>query len=496
MKNIETTLNRQNLSTLRNSYTSNSINKHQFVLQSAKLYLRLKLPKRAKALLGLIDKSSLSIAEAHDYTYIKNRTIPFSSLPYQQCSLNMIVKNEELQLSYALNSIDSIMDEIVICDTGSTDGTVALAELYGVIIIHDTWKKDFSRARNKAIEVSSCDWIFWMDADDILDTACRVHLKNIWRYATPMGALFTVSNNRQNNTSIDFIQVRLFPRKKHIRFQQSIHEQIMYSIKEANLPFVKHLKIIIYHTGYATSEMYNKKIMRNKSLIEQELSKTPGDPTLQLGLADCFYSLNEFKNAKQLYNSIITNDTAWQKNSDVFIQAHTNLANLYLVNNMVSKAKKYLYHILYLDDTRIEARFILAKLFLKDGNEKKAQKYFMQCARANPPIRMTAVDTKKIKMESIFFLVNYLIKNKRFDEALPILESSIKIYPTVPQYRTQMGQIYLNKNKLQKAATCFTNSISLSSENNDDAFRGIAEIYSILGDNVTAGDYLKKTCVA
>ena len=42
-------------------------------------------------------------------------------------SLCMIVRNEERFLRDALTSVQGVVDEICIVDTGSTDGTVAIA---------------------------------------------------------------------------------------------------------------------------------------------------------------------------------------------------------------------------------------------------------------------------------------------------------------------------------------------------------------------------------
>lgn len=98
----------------------------------------------------------------------------------------MIVKNEERDLPKALASIESCVDGIVIYDTGSTDNTEQVAKACSKVIHYETylgassqdenskdWKLwDFSKARNKfveKIEELKADYIFWFDADDILE---------------------------------------------------------------------------------------------------------------------------------------------------------------------------------------------------------------------------------------------------------------------------------------------------------------------------------------
>ena len=46
-------------------------------------------------------------------------------------SLCMIVKNEEEMLPDCLESVEGIVDEIILVDTGSTDKTVEIAQQFG-----------------------------------------------------------------------------------------------------------------------------------------------------------------------------------------------------------------------------------------------------------------------------------------------------------------------------------------------------------------------------
>ena len=63
-------------------------------------------------------------------------------------SLCMIVKNEEKVLARCLDSLEGLMDEIIIVDTGSTDRTKEIAAGYTDKIYDFEWVDDFSAARN------------------------------------------------------------------------------------------------------------------------------------------------------------------------------------------------------------------------------------------------------------------------------------------------------------------------------------------------------------
>ncbi|WP_410993776.1 glycosyltransferase [Bacillus cereus] len=83
-------------------------------------------------------------------------------------SLCMIVKNEEYNLDKCLQSTEGIPDEIIIVDTGSADKTKEVALRWTPNVLDFEWINDFAAARNYAFECATQEYIFWLDADDIL----------------------------------------------------------------------------------------------------------------------------------------------------------------------------------------------------------------------------------------------------------------------------------------------------------------------------------------
>jgi tetratricopeptide (TPR) repeat protein len=90
-----------------------------------------------------------------------------SAVGGERLSLAMIVRNEEPRLGRCLESVRGLVDEIVVVDTGSTDGTVEVARRHGASVHHFEWCEDFAAARNESIRHATGDWIMWLDADDI-----------------------------------------------------------------------------------------------------------------------------------------------------------------------------------------------------------------------------------------------------------------------------------------------------------------------------------------
>lgn len=71
-------------------------------------------------------------------------------------SIGMIIKNEMRCLERCLKSLEPLRAQIpcqlVIADTGSTDGSRALAERYADILVDYPWNQDFAAARNAVLE--------------------------------------------------------------------------------------------------------------------------------------------------------------------------------------------------------------------------------------------------------------------------------------------------------------------------------------------------------
>ena len=77
-------------------------------------------------------------------------------------SLCMIVKNEEEVLARCLESVQEIVDEIIVVDTGSTDNTREIAGRYTQQVYDFAWKDDFAAARNFSFSKAHGDYCLWM----------------------------------------------------------------------------------------------------------------------------------------------------------------------------------------------------------------------------------------------------------------------------------------------------------------------------------------------
>ena len=88
----------------------------------------------------------------------------------QPISVVIITKNAAHLLAPTLQSVKSLTDDIVVCDTGSNDATIPVAVKNGASVIEEKWR-GHGLTKNIANEQAVYDWILQIDADEIVDAA-------------------------------------------------------------------------------------------------------------------------------------------------------------------------------------------------------------------------------------------------------------------------------------------------------------------------------------
>lgn len=79
-------------------------------------------------------------------------------------TVTVITQDEEANIGACLDSV-AWADEIVVVDSGSTDGTVAIARSHSARVDVTPWT-GFGAQRNHAASIASHDWILALDADE------------------------------------------------------------------------------------------------------------------------------------------------------------------------------------------------------------------------------------------------------------------------------------------------------------------------------------------
>lgn len=189
----------------------------------------------------------------------------------------MIVKNEEAFLGSCLKSVSKYVDEIIIVDTGSTDGTIAIAESYSARIYRYPWENDFSKHRNQSLSYATGDWILQLDADEELFAEDGHKVRHAIREnkADYYNCQFH-DINKDGSVKGVFHLVRLFRNNMGMYFTQKVHEQLQIRGRGA------FSSIRIRHYGYDLSpEKMDAKHIRTTTLLKEMLETNPEDAYIE-----------------------------------------------------------------------------------------------------------------------------------------------------------------------------------------------------------------------
>ncbi len=87
----------------------------------------------------------------------------------------ILARDEVDRLQSALESV-AFMDEVLVVDSGSTDGTRELARRLGARVVETDWP-GYAAQRNRAAGLAAHDWVFMVDADERVDAGLRAALE-------------------------------------------------------------------------------------------------------------------------------------------------------------------------------------------------------------------------------------------------------------------------------------------------------------------------------
>ena len=212
-------------------------------------------------------------------------------------SLTMIVKNEAATLGRCLASVQDLVDEIIVVDTGSTDDTKDIARQHGARVFDLPWPDSFAAARNESLRHANGQWLLWLDADEYFDDANRDKLRTSSPTCPTTTPPTSCSSFRRRNGSATLVgQVRLFRNHPAIRWDYRVHEQILPSLKRAGHA-IRFTDIAIDHSGYLDPALRHKKLERNLRLLHLDHAERPDDAFTLFNLGWAFADLGRCADA-------------------------------------------------------------------------------------------------------------------------------------------------------------------------------------------------------
>lgn len=288
----------------------------------------------------------------------------------QNISLCMIVKNEEKTLPRCLESVKGVFDEIVIADTGSTDGTVKAAKRYTDKIYFFKWRNDFSAARNFAFSQATCDYIMWLDADDVLLEPDRQKLLALKKQLTGNEDVvmmpYHTAFDKNGKPAYSFYRERILRRACGFKWRGRVHEAIEYGGK------------VIYSDAAVTHRSVKTEYSeRNLNIyLEQEKRGEPFSPRDRFYFGRELYYHSHYELAAAVLGSFLDAGSGWSENN---IEACRLLSKCLQKTKDSAGALEALFRSFLYDTPRAEVCCDIGNLFFNEENYEKAV-YWYLCA--------------------------------------------------------------------------------------------------------------------
>lgn len=179
-------------------------------------------------------------------------------------------------LSHVKPLLDGLDAELVVIDTGSTDGTIEVCKSYGARIYEHPWQDNMSAVRNEAIYHARGLWYMSIDDDEWFEDVediLRFFQTGAYRkcaYATYIQRNYADS---QGKIFQDFHTYRMAEITPELHFEGRIHDALNVDL-QGN---ICQLKSCAHHYGFVQDkpERVKEKFMRNTSILLYDVYEYP-----------------------------------------------------------------------------------------------------------------------------------------------------------------------------------------------------------------------------
>lgn len=249
----------------------------------------------------------------------KNQRVAGDNLDISLC---LIVKDELENLENNLSPLIEKFPEVIVVDTGSTDGTREYLDTLPshVKVVDFAWRDDFSAARNQYIKAAARKWIYWMDADEylgpsyvsILKTCSQKGEDKAWAYRYQHG--------------VTTFHIKLFPNLPGIHYIMRCHEQIYPSLMKAGVREVCFFPDSFRIVNPSYAEVPEKSAIRNIRLLKLDIQEKPEYLMSYVYLAYDYCNLGEYDKGIAILDKLSLKKSRWVTEQDRQVQKAASIA--------------------------------------------------------------------------------------------------------------------------------------------------------------------------
>lgn len=298
-----------------------------------------------------------------------------------EITLCLIVRDEEKQLAFCLQSFKDIYSHLVIVDTGSVDSTKAIAKAWGADVYDFTWCDDFSAARNFALQQVKTEWVMVVDADDMIqDETKKKLLEELEKLSKDArGVFMPYSYSNMNNISgFTTYLPRIWKMEFGYQYTLPIHEYL--DIPKADIPHFVRLPLPVVHQK--ESGAYSKSVIRNLSILEKAVKKDPSQSRLLFYLGRENKSAGNYKDALDWYMKFTGIPRV---SKDELNRAYLGMGECYSKLGLMKKAKEAYLQSVQANSSFAEGYLLLGDMALQQKQYKQAARWYLEATKKQPP---------------------------------------------------------------------------------------------------------------
>lgn len=203
-------------------------------------------------------------------------------------SIIVITKNEAHNIEACLQSV-LFADQVVVLDSGSTDGTAEIARKMGAEVSASPDWQGFGVQKNRALALARCDWVLSIDADERVTPALQLEITKTLEtqafqvYDLPRLSSYCGQYMRHSGWHPDRI-TRLFKRGAAVFSGELVHERVITSSP------VGHLDSPLLHESFTSFEAVLDKANRYSTAGAQMLFERGRQASVGKAVAHGFWA--------------------------------------------------------------------------------------------------------------------------------------------------------------------------------------------------------------
>lgn len=190
-------------------------------------------------------------------------------------SVFIIAKDEADRISKPINSVKGWVDEVIVIDSGSTDGTVAVAESLGARVVHNEWK---GYGPQKVFGETLCrnNWLLNLDADEEITPQLRDEILALFAKGEPEKEAYAMRikvmsrfDHQPRHFAPAHNQIRLYRRDRAGFKDSTVHDSVV--PKEGVECRIGQLQQIVLHRSFRSYRHAVEKINRYSGMQAEDM---------------------------------------------------------------------------------------------------------------------------------------------------------------------------------------------------------------------------------